>query len=75
MLHFKAGIPYTQTLIWFGVLAYFWVKEEITYGKHRQPNRLLAMAGAWRGEEKPPIGISAFPASWRDKPAVTKPKQ
>jgi peptidoglycan/LPS O-acetylase OafA/YrhL len=47
MLHFKAGIPYTQTLIWFGVLAYFWVKEEIAYGKHRQPNGLLAMAGAW----------------------------
>ena len=47
MLHFKAGIPYTQTLIWFGVLAYLWVKEEIAYGKHRQPNRFLAMAGAW----------------------------
>src|SRR5260370_41307984 len=46
MLHFKAGITYTQTLIWFGVLAYLWVKEEIAYGKHRQPNGLLAMAGA-----------------------------
>ncbi len=47
MLHFKAGIPYPQTMIWFGVLAYFWVKEEIAFGKHRQPNRFLAMAGAW----------------------------
>jgi len=47
MLHFKAGVPYTQTMIWFGVLAYFWVREEIAYGKHREPNRLLAMAGAW----------------------------
>src|SRR6266851_2809122 len=47
MLHFKAGVPYTQTLIWFGVLAYLWVKEEIAFGKHRQPNGLLAMAGAW----------------------------
>src|SRR5258706_13926763 len=42
MLHFKAGIPYTQTMIWFGVMAYLWVKEEIAYGKHRQPNGLLA---------------------------------
>jgi peptidoglycan/LPS O-acetylase OafA/YrhL len=47
MLHFKAGIPYTQTMLWFGVLAYFWVKEEITYGKLRTPNRYLAAAGAW----------------------------
>jgi peptidoglycan/LPS O-acetylase OafA/YrhL len=47
MLHFKAGIPYTQTMVWFGVLAYYWVKEEIAYSKHREPNRFLAMAGAW----------------------------
>jgi len=47
MLHFKAGVPYTQTMIWFGVLAYFWVREEIAYGKHREPNPYLAAAGAW----------------------------
>lgn len=47
MLHFKAGIPYTQTMLWFGVLAYFWVREEIAYGKVRTPNRYLAAAGAW----------------------------
>jgi peptidoglycan/LPS O-acetylase OafA/YrhL len=47
MLHFKAGIPYTQTMIWFGVLAYCWVREEIAYSRHREPNRFLAMAGAW----------------------------
>jgi peptidoglycan/LPS O-acetylase OafA/YrhL len=47
MLHFKMGVPYTQTMIWFGVLAYYWVREEIAYGKHRDPNRFLAMAGAW----------------------------
>jgi len=47
MLHFKAHIPYTQTLIWFGVLAYYWVREEIAYCKHREPNRFLALAGAW----------------------------
>jgi peptidoglycan/LPS O-acetylase OafA/YrhL len=47
ILHFKAGIPYTQTMIWFGVLAYFWVREEIAYGKYRQPNPYLVRAGAW----------------------------
>jgi peptidoglycan/LPS O-acetylase OafA/YrhL len=47
MLHFKGGIPYTQTMIWFGLLAYFWVKNEIAYGKHAAPNRYLVSAGAW----------------------------
>src|SRR6266404_1020986 len=47
MLHFKAGVPYTQTMIWFGVLAYYWVREEIAYNRHREPHRFLAMAGAW----------------------------
>jgi peptidoglycan/LPS O-acetylase OafA/YrhL len=47
MLHFKCGVPYTQTMIWFGVLAYFWVKNELAYGKFHPPNRQLAAAGAW----------------------------
>jgi peptidoglycan/LPS O-acetylase OafA/YrhL len=47
MLHFKGGIPYTQTMIWFGLLAYFWVKNEIAYGKHAAPNAYLVRAGAW----------------------------
>jgi peptidoglycan/LPS O-acetylase OafA/YrhL len=47
MLHFKGGIPYTQTMIWFGVLAYYWVRQEIAYGKQHEPNRYLAAAGAW----------------------------
>jgi peptidoglycan/LPS O-acetylase OafA/YrhL len=47
MLHFKAGVPYTQTMLWFGVLAYYWVREEIAYSKHREANRFLAMAGTW----------------------------
>jgi peptidoglycan/LPS O-acetylase OafA/YrhL len=25
MMHFKLGISYTQTMVWFGVLAYFWL--------------------------------------------------
>jgi peptidoglycan/LPS O-acetylase OafA/YrhL len=47
MLHFKGGVPFTQSMIWFGVLAYFWVKKEIEYSGHRAPNRYLVMAGAW----------------------------
>jgi len=47
MLHFKVGVPYTQTMIWFGLLAYYWVRAEIAYGKQRKPNRYLAAAGAW----------------------------
>jgi peptidoglycan/LPS O-acetylase OafA/YrhL len=47
MLHFKAGVPYTQTMIWFGLLAYFWVRNEIAYANHAVPNPYLARAGAW----------------------------
>jgi peptidoglycan/LPS O-acetylase OafA/YrhL len=47
MLHFKVGLPSTQTMIWFGVLAYFWVKEELAYSRHCVPNRYLVAAGAW----------------------------
>jgi peptidoglycan/LPS O-acetylase OafA/YrhL len=47
MLHFKAKIPYTQTMVWFGVLAYFWVKKEIEYSGSRAPNKYLVAAGAW----------------------------
>jgi peptidoglycan/LPS O-acetylase OafA/YrhL len=47
MLHFKAHIYYTQTMVWFGVLAYFWVREEIANGKTHSPSRYLVAAGAW----------------------------
>lgn len=47
MLHFKLHISYTQTMVWFGVLAYFWVRKEIAYGKTHPPNRYLVGAGAW----------------------------
>ena len=47
MLHFQRGIPYTQTMVWFGVLAYFWVRQEILHGKTRPPKRYLVAAGAW----------------------------
>jgi peptidoglycan/LPS O-acetylase OafA/YrhL len=47
MLHFKLGVPYTQTMVWFGVLAYYWVRQEIAYEKYREPNRYLVAAGAW----------------------------
>jgi peptidoglycan/LPS O-acetylase OafA/YrhL len=47
MMHFKLGISYTQTMVWFGVLAYFWVRAEIAHGKIQMPNRYLVAAGAW----------------------------
>ena len=47
MLHFKLHIPYTQTMVWFGVLAYFWVREEIANGKVHSPSSYLVAAGAW----------------------------
>jgi|SRR5580692_2229756 peptidoglycan/LPS O-acetylase OafA/YrhL len=47
MMHFKLHVPYTQTMLWFGVLAYFWVRREIAHGKNIAPNRLLVASGAW----------------------------
>jgi peptidoglycan/LPS O-acetylase OafA/YrhL len=47
MLHFKLHISYTQTMVWFGVLSYFWVRQEIIHGKTNPPNRYLVAAGAW----------------------------
>jgi peptidoglycan/LPS O-acetylase OafA/YrhL len=47
LLHFKAAIAYTQTMLWFGVPAYYWIREEIAYGKYRKPNGYLVAAGAW----------------------------
>lgn len=47
MLYFKARISYTYTMVWFGVLAFFWIRNEIAYGMHHAPWRVLASAGAW----------------------------
>jgi peptidoglycan/LPS O-acetylase OafA/YrhL len=47
MLHFKAKISYTLTMIGFGAIAYFWVKKEIEYSRHHAPNKYLVAAGAW----------------------------
>ncbi|HXT75915.1 MAG TPA: hypothetical protein VN780_06460 [Candidatus Eisenbacteria bacterium] len=34
-------------MMWFGILAYWWVRKEVAYGKTRTPNRYLVAAGAW----------------------------
>jgi peptidoglycan/LPS O-acetylase OafA/YrhL len=47
MLHFKAHLPLTQTMAWFGLVAYFWVKNEIAWSKTQEPSRVLAWAGLW----------------------------
>jgi peptidoglycan/LPS O-acetylase OafA/YrhL len=47
MLHFKLKFSYTMTMAWFGVLAYFWIRQEIIQGKTHPPNRFLVAAGGW----------------------------
>jgi peptidoglycan/LPS O-acetylase OafA/YrhL len=47
VLNFELGLPFTQTMLWFGVLAYFWLKKEIAYGTNHNPPALLAWGGAW----------------------------
>jgi peptidoglycan/LPS O-acetylase OafA/YrhL len=47
MLHFKARISFTLTMIAFGVLAYFWVRKEIEFSRQHAPNAYLVAAGAW----------------------------
>jgi hypothetical protein len=37
MLHFHSAIHYVQTCMFFGVVAYFWVKNEIAQGKCAAP--------------------------------------
>lgn len=47
MLSFHAGVPYTQTMLWFGILAFFWLRKELAYGLNKQPAATLVSAGAW----------------------------
>jgi peptidoglycan/LPS O-acetylase OafA/YrhL len=47
MIHFKGEVSVTQSVLWFGILAYFWIKKEIAYSKHHQPWTQLASAGLW----------------------------
>ena len=47
ILHFHSPIHAMQTCMWFGVLAYFWVRQEIAYGKLTLPPVWMVWAGAW----------------------------
>lgn len=47
MLHFHAGVHMPQTMLWFGVIAYFWIKREIAYSINHRPLQILISAGAW----------------------------
>jgi peptidoglycan/LPS O-acetylase OafA/YrhL len=46
-LTFYYQVPYPQSMMWFGILAYFWIRNEIAYGKHHKPSELLVFGGAW----------------------------
>jgi peptidoglycan/LPS O-acetylase OafA/YrhL len=47
MLSFHAGVPYTQTMLWFGILAFFWLRKELAHGLNKRPAGALVSAGAW----------------------------
>jgi peptidoglycan/LPS O-acetylase OafA/YrhL len=47
MAHFKGKLSLGRTLLCFGVLAYFWIRKELAYGKHKSPFSTLAWAGMW----------------------------
>jgi len=47
VLHYQLGLHLIQTMPWFGVIAYFWIKREIAYGASRSPAAVLVSAGAW----------------------------
>jgi peptidoglycan/LPS O-acetylase OafA/YrhL len=47
-LHYNAHIYIPITMMPFGVLAFFWIRQEIRYGMGgREPSKLLVSAGAW----------------------------
>lgn len=47
MLHFHSRIHAMQTCLWFGALAYFWLKKEIARARTKGPPNWMAWAGAW----------------------------
>jgi peptidoglycan/LPS O-acetylase OafA/YrhL len=47
LLHFKGKISLTELMLWFGILAYFWIKKELAYSKLHHPWAPLAAAGLW----------------------------
>jgi peptidoglycan/LPS O-acetylase OafA/YrhL len=47
LLHFKGKISLTELMLWFGILAYFWIKKELAYSKLHHPWAPLASAGLW----------------------------
>jgi peptidoglycan/LPS O-acetylase OafA/YrhL len=47
MLYFKAHVSYTQTMIPFGILAYFWIRQEIRHGMCAKPWGAFVFGGKW----------------------------
>jgi peptidoglycan/LPS O-acetylase OafA/YrhL len=47
MLNFKFGIYFTQTMLWFGILALFWIRKELSNSLRIPPVSALVSAGAW----------------------------
>jgi peptidoglycan/LPS O-acetylase OafA/YrhL len=47
VLNFKFGVHFTQTMLWFGILAFFWIRKELAHSLRRPPVAALVSAGAW----------------------------
>jgi peptidoglycan/LPS O-acetylase OafA/YrhL len=47
MLHFHAKWSQELTMLGFGVLAYFWIREELSFASQSRSFRILAWAGMW----------------------------
>jgi peptidoglycan/LPS O-acetylase OafA/YrhL len=47
MMHFKLHISAMQTMLLFGALTFFWIRQELRYGMYSKPSRLLVFGGAW----------------------------
>ena len=47
MLHFHGKLSRETVLLAFGLLAYFWIRQEVAYGLRARPSALLAWGGLW----------------------------
>ena len=47
MLHFHAHVSLELAMLGFGVLAYFWIRQELAHATCHKPYPVLAWAGLW----------------------------
>jgi peptidoglycan/LPS O-acetylase OafA/YrhL len=47
MMQFKSRYHSPRTMLWFGILAYFWIKKELAYNRHKASWGFLVAGGTW----------------------------